>query len=527
MRKLMFMMAFLIVALPAAAKDIYIAQRAAGAANGADCADAYAYTFFNTSANWGAGASQIGPGTTVHICGTLTGAAGAAGLLTFQGSGTSGNPITLRFESGAIITAPFWGNGAIVAGTNSFIVIDGVCTARDSAGRCTATQGTIEASLAGSTGLTCLGGPCTDQPTSGVGLNAGNCSNCEVKNLTVEDMYMHSASIADAAGGGDGMWVGGTNTSADNNIIHDVHWGITGGFFSNESYFNNNLYNLDHGIAVLDSGVQTMSGLLIYNNLIRDFSNWDSAADTFHHDGIHVGDNSASTINPPWMIYNNYVYGDWGANDNTGIWTALNTPGSSAGVHYVFNNVFAPASGSSCANGAYSDDSFGTGPTVFNNTFAGIGCGILIGANSATSAVVENNIFDSGGAIIDPVGGSTISTSNFNDFYNIVLSNQFRYSTFYNTLAAWNTATGFDANSISTNPNLNATFIPNIGSPVIGFGVNFNSTCNGQANPGLGALCYDQAGVARPSTGNWTMGAYTSSSVAGPTAPANLTASVQ
>ena len=43
---------------------------------------------------WGGGSTQIGPGTTAHICGTITGSAGAVAF-TFQGSGTSGNPVTL------------------------------------------------------------------------------------------------------------------------------------------------------------------------------------------------------------------------------------------------------------------------------------------------------------------------------------------------------------------------------------------------------------------------------------------------
>ncbi len=56
----------------AKANDIYIAQSAAGSANGSNCANAYAATFFNTAANWGSGANKIGPGTTVHLCGTIS-----------------------------------------------------------------------------------------------------------------------------------------------------------------------------------------------------------------------------------------------------------------------------------------------------------------------------------------------------------------------------------------------------------------------------------------------------------------------
>ena len=68
------------------ASNIYIAQNAAGGNTGADCANAHAAAWFNSSSNWGSAASQIGPGTTVHLCGTFNAPAGANGYLTFQGS---------------------------------------------------------------------------------------------------------------------------------------------------------------------------------------------------------------------------------------------------------------------------------------------------------------------------------------------------------------------------------------------------------------------------------------------------------
>ena len=73
----------------ASATNIYLAQDSAGAASGTACADALPVSFFTSSANWGSGANQIGPGTTVHLCGTITTA------LSFQGSGASGNPVVL------------------------------------------------------------------------------------------------------------------------------------------------------------------------------------------------------------------------------------------------------------------------------------------------------------------------------------------------------------------------------------------------------------------------------------------------
>src|SRR3989344_4604412 len=73
----------------AASSNIYIAQSAAGSADGSSCANARAVSFFNASGNWGTGATQIGPGTVVHLCGTIT------TYLTFQGSGASGSPVVV------------------------------------------------------------------------------------------------------------------------------------------------------------------------------------------------------------------------------------------------------------------------------------------------------------------------------------------------------------------------------------------------------------------------------------------------
>src|SRR6201984_1928429 len=100
-------LAFLFSALPAGAKDFYIAANQAGSGTGTGCSSAKSYTWFNNSASWGTGAAQIGPGTTVHLCGTFAGTAGQQ-LLVARGDGTSASPIIIKFEPGALLTAPYW-----------------------------------------------------------------------------------------------------------------------------------------------------------------------------------------------------------------------------------------------------------------------------------------------------------------------------------------------------------------------------------------------------------------------------------
>src|SRR5260370_17213763 len=100
------MLAFWFSALPAGAKDFYIAANQAGAGTGTGCSSAKSYTWFNNTASWGTGAAQIGPGTTVHLCGTFVGTPGQQ-LLTVRGTGTSAGPITINFETNAILPAPY------------------------------------------------------------------------------------------------------------------------------------------------------------------------------------------------------------------------------------------------------------------------------------------------------------------------------------------------------------------------------------------------------------------------------------
>src|SRR5260370_3291112 len=106
MRRLSLVLVLLFFALPAGAKDFYIAANQVGTGSGTGCSTAMPYAWFNNAANWGAGVAQIGPGTTVHLCGTFTGTPGQQ-LLTVLRNGTSTTPITIKFETNAILTAPY------------------------------------------------------------------------------------------------------------------------------------------------------------------------------------------------------------------------------------------------------------------------------------------------------------------------------------------------------------------------------------------------------------------------------------
>ena len=60
------------------------------------------------------------------ICGTFSGGAGATEF-TFQGNGSSGSPITLLFDRGTTLSAPYWSasNGAINISGRNYVTING------------------------------------------------------------------------------------------------------------------------------------------------------------------------------------------------------------------------------------------------------------------------------------------------------------------------------------------------------------------------------------------------------------------
>jgi len=499
--------------LAQAGSDIYIAQSATGLANGADCADAYALSFFNSSSNWASTptSGKIGPGTTVHLCGTFTATAGTSSYLMFQGSGMSGSPITLVFEPGAVLTATYWSGPVINLEAQSYITVNG------------GTNGTIQATANG-TNL-------ANQQDNGecVASQAANATNVIVENLTCADLYIDAA-VSDNGGEdtyGIDIW-GTSNLVIQNNTIHDVKWGIrnsysTGSTYSNLTVTGNTIYNIDHGWFGTDSsnsGTATMSGWYIYNNIVHDFQNWDNTADNNHHDGFHLNTNSASSNFTNFYLYDNYIYGTIGSFANSLFYSYPESVASESNI-WVFNNVFVNSSPTYCmANGFVALAGVGT-QYVIDNTFISLhtSCTEYSGQQEAgyisgygsTGITAENNIFinTTANALQFTPSVGTITATDYNDFYE---NSSWEYNAnYYSTLAAWQGAHSspvFDAHSITTNPNLTGSYAPNSGSPVIGAGINLYSICNGQPNPGIGALCYDKGGAARPSSGAWDMGAY-------------------
>jgi hypothetical protein len=535
-RKLIVAAMFVIlVAAFSSASDIYIAQNASGADTGADCADAYPFSWFNTSSNWGSGAGKIGPGTTVHMCGTFTGTAGQQ-LLTFQGSGSSGNPITLKFETGAVMNAPYWGgawtnpSAGIVSNGKSWIVIDG------------GTNGTIENTENG-TGLTY-----SAQDSTAVEVIGG--SNNVVKNLTIRNMCVRSA--GDPGNGGQscevsvdiaGIVIEATsNTLVQYNTISDAHNCIyysNGNGDSNNSIQYNTLSRCNWEIGINGGG--TATGINIIGNdiscVVGGVCNWDDPIDANHHNGIMLDPQSGNTLSGV-TIANNYFH-DINGNTTSYIFHDSGGTGSiNCLSELIYNNIFfTTATQTGPANQMITG-----GCGIYNNTFLGPGAAqIGVGAN----ATVQNNIMSSPGTsktVVSTCGtGCTGNTLAYNLYYNVGAGWTNNAGSFWSTLASWQSASapfcsgGCDvASSLVGNPVLNSDFTLGSGSAAVGVGKNL--TYLGIAGLDVSAPQYFGSKYAcgngclpRPSTGAWDIGAYqsSSSSAGQPAPPSGLIAQVQ
>ena len=419
------------------------------------------------------------------------------------------------------MTAPYWSGSAININGNSYVVVDG------------GTNGTIQATANG-TNL-------ANHQDNGICVNngtpAGNSIDITVQNLTCSNLYV-DASPADN-GGEDTYGIDIWNTSdlvIQNNTLHDMKWGIrnsygVGGTYSNLAVTGNNIYNMDHGWFATDSsssGSAVMSNFYVYGNTLGSMTSWDNTLNNNHHDGFHLNTNSSSTRFTNVFLYNNYFNGDPGANANAGFFSYPSGVAAETGI-YVFNNVFVNTSAGHCwANGPVGLSGVGDS-MVMNNTFVSgtTTCkdNGLIYENGGTGVTYYNNIHQNiANAAVYVTSGTTISAIDYNDYYQ---SASWFFANWYSTLPNWESAVGGDAHSTTGVPKLSSSYhLSDKSSAAWQTAKNLYAMCNGQPNPGLGALCIDKAGVTRQQTGSWDMGAYEDSAAGTPPTPPTKLAAV-
>jgi hypothetical protein len=560
-RKLSFILAFFVLITASAAfgsaSTIYITQ--SGSASGNCTSNVQTPAFFNNASNWGNGGSQIGPGTTVLICGTITVSQGASGLIV-NGSGSSGNPVTIQFDNGAILQSKAFGGfgsssfaaGIVINGFN-YIAVDGQNT------------GTIQNTANGTSGQSCSGGSCSVQQSS-LGLYIHSTTGVEVKNLTIRNIYMDKN--AEQNGGGNGaawesadIYTDGPNTTLaiDGNTMNDAHVGAWISFDNGSTtanIFNNTIAHHGWQISAANgSSCSSSATINIHDNDISDWSDWNAGGSgSYHTDGIieytRSSGCSAPTFNP--QIYNNYFHGDLDGGTGSGtahIYCSNDTGGSTSfrnSTCTVFNNVVDESTGgnTNCAAAIWVA---GQGAQYYNNTLVGpANCangssyGFVFGAS--TQASLKNNIlvsFQHNYGDPGPYGdlATEIAASDHNIFYNCTGgASCFGFGQGnWSTVTAWNAAKGYDGNSNASNPQLTGTYTLGSSSPAIGMGADMDATlslnpcCSSltmtQANIGLNALAYDKTLTARAKSGSWNLGAYEGTGT-GVAAPTSLAATV-
>jgi hypothetical protein len=494
-----------------ATTNIYFAHTAQGANNGADCADAYAYNDgsngINASANWVAG-------NTLHLCGTITVGAGN-NIVTAHGSGSSGSPITVKFEPGAILQAPYFGTGGsagIYLSGHNYITVDGGNSGAATGGT-TWTGGLIQNYANGSSGQNnCPGinntytGACSYQTNPTTVIEAIGSSNITIENLgPCVGAVVTGGNFSNGAPGVACIHFQGSNVTITNNQLHNDGIGIDNTYYGNDTntvISNNDFQENGWGIGCAGAKV-TNSNYQVYNNHFHNFDGWTSTG--AHVNGIHCYDGSGGGISS-FYLYNNVFDGKMG----TCCWTAWvylesNGPGdnwdNNTGTVYAFNNIFVDSLG--IGNGNLQTGG-GVNHYIVNNTFWGTqnaqyGTGKCL-QWGGTGVTIENNVFIQCWQIMfaDPHSGQTPSyraidyniygSANSGDPYWQV--NSISQTTF----SGWQNACNCDSHGQASNNTLTAalTNITSEGVPSAGFiGIQQGANLTSAATGLLSALDFD------------------------------------
>lgn len=498
----------LLLSLFGATNAVYISQAGGGA--GTSCGSPKDPSYFNSSGNWSGSPTgiQIGPDTTVHICGTIT------TILTFQGSGTSGHVVTLLAESGAILTQP--------AGT--LINLNGQHDIQLNGG----TNGIIQNTANGVN----LANQVNVQA-----VQASGASNIEMENWTCSNIYV--AAPPNAAPGIDDTLnnciysngVGGS-ISIHNNTMHDAGWLINLGGLANGSVvqiYSNIFNNMDHAIVAGDGSNSYQ--VTIHDNQFQNYNNWDTMFDTYHHDGIHIYNGSGGPGNwgnDLYTIYNNLFSGNRGVNFTADIFTenSNNTQGQPQIIYY--GNVHIQFPGQWISNGFFQSTN-GTllgSLQMYDNVYVADPTVVSPGDQScvrtgAVSIAIKNNVFSGCTNFLSIESGSAASSGiDYNVYAQQGNGGDFRWNWEAiggtNSIATWRGQCGCDTHSTYvTSAQITGNGQPQPGSPLLLFGVNLTSLGFTALNAGTTAGT-TVTPSAQPSMGAWTAGAYGAGSSAAP-----------
>ena len=489
-----------VVPMVCQAADIYITQNTSGGDTGADCSNAHSASWFNSNAKGG---------NIYHLCGTFTGAAGGT-MLTVPG-GSSGSLLTVLFEPGAVMTAPYWGAHAGPYATSGAISINGSYVTIDGG-----SNGIIQNTLNGAAGTSCPGGTCTDNVSAGIYVSS-SATNLEIRNLTIKNIFLCNGAATCNSVYSTPIMIGpysaANNVSIHDNTLSDGGVGLflefSGKAISNVNIYNNTTTNEFWGIAVAaGSAGNSTKSVNIYGNNISGCSTW---AGTYnggngpHCDGVILYCTQGSSC--PFNIYNN-VISESGAVTADIYCTYSSGSGGSGSQCTMFNNVLYidNYTGAGIGGGTAFWAGGSTGPHyLYNNTIVGSTnspANYLLMLGNGNVQSMQNNLFTTNHYAVYNYSGSLstyLASSDYNLYYNLNSSSFFNGSSGI-TYSAWQ-ALGYDAHGVTGNPNLGSGYMLQSGSAAIGAGKNLTSL-------GIPSLNADAAGNARPATGAWDIGAF-------------------
>ena len=388
----------------AAANDIYFAQTAAGSGNGNSCQNAYSIADathgINIAGNWSAG-------NTLHLCGNIT---GSTTQIIAAGSGSSGSPITIKWESGAIFGPPYCNvgggtNACIILSGHNYITLNGgtpcgpgtTCNSDESGGISVDTgvlQNTSNGTRAATiTNITCSGGTATVTGPAPFGYIPAVVTNVTITGNSVSNY--------------NGTFAVLTNTDASDQFTFAATCGGTGTGGSAGVYCISGTYCAYSTISV---GIlaQGSSNIIVENLIARGFYQYRSQVDSFdasHNEdwcinvqGSNIAVHDSTWHDAGWCLVNGYASGDADVSFyNNDVWNidhgyVLSGPVSSvssAGPFLFYNNhVHAFQNWDDTANGnhhdgihCFSGNSSGQAITGgvywYNNIFSGpVGYGI-------------------------------------------------------------------------------------------------------------------------------------------------------